>query len=154
MVAIKLLPEHIQIIYNHGESTYPEECCGIILGTMNDNEKTVVEVWQTENVWGKETAGDFLEVETVTDKRRRYAIAPLDMLKAQKAARESQLNIVGFFHSHPDYPAIPSECDRANAWQEYSYIIISVQQGKAGDIRSWYLDDSCQFQPEDMVTVG
>ena len=152
MIVIKLLPEHIRIIYNHAESTYPEECCGIILGTIDDTEKTVVEVWQTENAWGKETAGDFLEAETVTDKRRRYAIAPLDLLKAQKAAREYQLNIVGFFHSHTDHPAIPSEFDRTYAWQEYSYIIVSVAQGKAGDIRSWCLDDTHQFQAEEIIT--
>ncbi|MGB3206631.1 MAG: M67 family metallopeptidase [Crinalium sp.] len=151
-MAIKLLAEHLQTIITHAESTYPEECCGIILGTINDTEKTVVEVCPTENVWGKETAGDFLEVETVTDKRRRYAIAPVDLLKAQKAAREYQLNIVGFFHSHTDHPAIPSECDRTYAWQEYSYIIVSVEQGSSGDIRSWCLDDTHQFQAEEIIT--
>lgn len=153
MVAIKLLSEHIRVIYNHAESTYPEECCGIILGTMNDIEKTVVEVWQTENVWGKETAGDFLEAETITDKRRRYAIAPVDLLKAQKTARDLNLNIIGIFHSHTDHPAIPSEFDRTYAWQGYSYIIVSVQQGKSDQMQSWYLDDSSQFQPEEIVTV-
>ncbi len=115
MVVIKLLPEHIQIIYHHAESTYPEECCGIILGTRDDTGKTVVEILPTENVWGKETADDFLEAATITDTRRRYAIAPLDLLQAQKAARQKQLNILGFFHSHPDYPAIPSGCDRISS---------------------------------------
>jgi proteasome lid subunit RPN8/RPN11 len=151
-VAIQLLPEHLQSITTHAESTYPEECCGIMLGKINDTGKTVVEVWQTENAWSAETTNDYADAEVVMSKRRRFAITPLDMLKAQKAARESQLNIVGFFHSHPDYPAIPSECDRACAWQEYSYIIVSVEQGKAGDIRSWCLDDTHQFQSEEIIT--
>ncbi|AFZ14844.1 Mov34/MPN/PAD-1 family protein [Crinalium epipsammum PCC 9333] len=151
-MAIKLLPEHLQTIINHAESTYPEECCGIMLGKMDSTDKTVVEVWQTENAWSAETADDYVDAEVVTSKRRRFAIAPLDMLKAQKAARQSQLNIVGFFHSHPDYPAIPSEFDRTYAWQEYSYIIVSVVQGKAGDIRSWCLDDTHQFQAEEIIT--
>ncbi|HEY9691081.1 MAG TPA: M67 family metallopeptidase [Oculatellaceae cyanobacterium] len=151
-MAIQLLPEHLQSITTHAESTYPEECCGIMLGKINDTGKTVVEVWQTENAWSAETTNDYADAEVVMSKRRRFAITPLDMLKAQKAARESQLNIVGFFHSHPDYPAIPSECDRACAWQEYSYIIVSVEQGKAGDIRSWCLDDTHQFQSEEIIT--
>ena len=150
-MAIQLLPEHLQTITTHAESTYPEECCGIMLGKINDTGKTVVEVWQTENAWSAETADDYADAEVVTSKRRRFAIAPLDMLKAQKTAREYQLNIVGFFHSHPDYSAIPSECDRAYAWQEYSYIIVSVEQGKAGDIRSWRLDDTHQFQAEEII---
>ena len=150
-MAIKLLSKHLQTIIAHAESTYPEECCGIILGKMDNTGKTVVEVWQTENAWSAET-DDYADAEVVTSKRRRFAIAPLDLLKAQKAAREYQLNVVGFFHSHPDYPAIPSECDRAYAWQEYSYIIVSVEQGKASDISSWCLDDTHQFQPEEVIT--
>jgi proteasome lid subunit RPN8/RPN11 len=74
-------------------------------------------------------------------------------LRVQKQARDRELDIIGIYHSHPDHPAIPSEFDRAIAWHHYSYIIISVQQGIASDLRSWTLDPHHQFQPEDMITV-
>lgn len=123
-----------------------------MLGHMGDEGKTVVEVWATENAWSGE-ADDYPDGERVTSKRRRYAIAPIDLLKAQREARDRQLSVIGIYHSHPDYPAIPSQFDLECAWQQYSYIIVSVQQGKACDLDSWSLDDSHQFQPEEIVTV-
>ncbi len=145
---IKLTPQNLQTIYSHAETTYPEECCGIIFGDRGDDGKTVVEIMPTENAWSAEAALDFPSDEIIYGKKRRYAIAPQVMLQAQKAARTRSLDIIGIYHSHPDYPAIPSEIDRQCAWQEYSYIIVSVQNGKAGEINSWCLDDHHQFQPE------
>ncbi len=116
--------------------------------------KTVVEVMPTDNAWSAETATDFPgDVETNHDpslysKRRRYALAPSVMLQAQRKARDRHFNIIGIYHSHPDYPNIPSEFDRLYAWQEYSYVIISVENGRSADARSWSLDDNHQFQPE------
>ncbi|NJM73595.1 MAG: M67 family metallopeptidase [Scytonema sp. RU_4_4] len=145
---LKLLPQHLQTIYTHAETTYPEECCGIVLGYLTSEGKTVVEVMPTENAWNAETATGFPGSDTSLSKRRRYAIAPQVMLQAQREAREQNLNIVGIYHSHTDHPATPSEFDRQCAWQEYSYIIVSVQNGKASDIKSWCLDDNHQFQQE------
>ncbi|MFH7028283.1 MAG: Mov34/MPN/PAD-1 family protein [Heteroscytonema crispum UTEX LB 1556] len=144
---IELNIEQLQSIRTHAESTYPQECCGIILGNLGSLGKTVVEVIPTENAWNTE-ADNFSGDKTVDDQRRRYAIAPQVMLKVQTEARLSCLNIIGIYHSHPDHPAVPSECDREFAWQEYSYIIVSVPNGKAGDVKSWCLDDNHQFQPE------
>ena len=124
-----------------------------MFGHLADDGKILVEVWQTENVWNAEIADDYGDIEAVRAQKNRYAIAPLDMLKAQKSARDRQLNIIGIYHSHPDHPAIPSECDRAWAWMGYSYIIVSLKQGKACDFRSWSLDDDHQFQPEEIITV-
>lgn len=149
---LKLLSEHLQTICTHAERTYPEECCGLLLGQMTEG-KTVVEVWQTENAWSAETADEYPDSEMERSRRRRYAIAPLAMLKAQREARDRHLNIIGIYHSHPDHPAIPSECDRLAAWQQYSYVIVSVPQGKAGELRSWVLDDAHQFQSEKIITV-
>ncbi|MDJ0737274.1 MAG: M67 family metallopeptidase [Nostocaceae cyanobacterium] len=145
---IQLLSEHLQAIHNHAESTYPEECCGIIFGHLLGDDKTTVEVMPTENAWEPEAAIDFPGDVKEYSKRRRYAIAPLVMLQAQKQARERCLDIVGIYHSHPDYQAIPSEFDRMCAWQEYSYIIVSVENGEATQTNSWCLDDSHQFQAE------
>ena len=144
-MVLRLGNEHLWDIRAHAESTYPDECCGLLLGKIAQDSKTLVEVIATENVWSAETAENF--------QRSHYAIAPEIMLKAQKSARDRQLNIIGIYHSHPDHPAIPSECDRVYAWYEYSYIIVSVQQGKASDLKSWSLDNDHQFQPEEIITA-
>jgi len=139
---LKLSQEQIKIIRTHAASTYPEECCGIMLGYLANESKTVVEVIPTENAWSEDD-----------NKRRQYTIAPEIMLKVQKQARDRSLNIIGIYHSHPDYPAIPSESDRIQAWQEYSYIIVSVPNGKAAELKSWHLDDNHQFQEEKIEIV-
>jgi proteasome lid subunit RPN8/RPN11 len=145
---IKLSPENLQIIKNQSENSYPLECCGIMLGCRVEAEKNVVEVIPTENVWGSESSSDFGSHNSEHGQSRRYAIAPKAMLQAEKKAREMKLEIIGIYHSHPDYPAIPSEFDREFAWQEYSYVIISTLQGKADCINSWCLDNNRQFLQE------
>lgn len=154
---LKLHSHHLQAIQTHAESTYPEECCGLLLGQRNGDMKTLIEVLPTENSWDDEAADAFESIEGSAElessKRSRFSIAPEVMLKAQKDARDRKLDIIGIFHSHPDHPAVPSEFDRAIAWQQYSYIIVSVQQGKACDLKSWSLDDDHQFQPEETLTV-
>ena len=153
-MVLQLLPKHLQT-NTHAETTYPEECCGIILGNLTSEGKTVVEVMPTENAWNAETAAELPGDDTLDySKRQRYAIAPQVMLHAQKEARDRKLNIIGIYHSHTDHPAIPSEYDRQLAWQEYSYIIVSVQNGKASDMKSWTLDDSHQFQQEAIEKLG
>ncbi len=82
------------------------------------------------------------------DKTRRYWIDPRDLLTAQRYGRDRQLDMIGVYHSHPNHPAVPSECDRTFAWVDYSYIIVSVLQGSAQDLLCWSLDDQHQFQPE------
>jgi proteasome lid subunit RPN8/RPN11 len=147
---IKIDFEQIRAIFSHAESTYPEECCGVILGDISSECKTVVEIIPTENAWNSETANDFVDGDANHSKERRYTISSREMLHLQKSARERNLNIIGIFHSHPDYPAVPSEFDRNCAWQEYSYIIVSVEKGKAGDINSWVLDDNSVFRQEEL----
>ncbi|MBD2446472.1 M67 family metallopeptidase [Nostoc sp. FACHB-152] len=150
---MNLKPEHIQTIRSHAESTYPEECCGLILGYIDNQTKTVVEIIPTENAWSAESANFALD-DSKYSEARRYAIAPQVMLQVQKAARDKSLNIIGIYHSHPDNSAIPSECDRQYAWPEYSYIIVSVQNGKASELLSWSLDDNHQFQSESIDTIN
>lgn len=139
----------------HAESTYPEECCGLLLGQIQGDTKTLIEVLPTENSWGDEAVDNFQTIETSnkTSKRNRFSIAPKVMFEVQKSVRDRNLDIIGIFHSHPDNPAVPSEFDRAIAWQQYSYIIVSVQNGKACDLKSWVLDDDHTFQPENMITA-
>ena len=151
---IELVETHLQIIFNHAQSTYPEECCGVMLGNVSDKNKNIVEIIPTQNAWNQETAINFQENDLNHSKKRRYTIASQKMLEIQKSARDKNLNIVGIFHSHPDYPAIPSEFDRISAWEEYSYIIVSVQKGQAGEINSWILDENHQFQQEEIFVMG
>ncbi|TAF05515.1 MAG: M67 family peptidase [Nostocales cyanobacterium] len=149
---LKLKTNDLEIIKNHAEKTYPDECCGIILGYINSECKTAVEVIPTENVWNTEK-GNFTKNQEEHNTRRRYAIAPQVMFQTQKAARNRNLNIIGIFHSHPDYPAIPSEWDRLYAWPEYSYVIVSVENDKADELNSFCLDDDHQFQGEEIEVV-
>ena len=151
---IQLNKQNLQIIFSHAQSTYPEECCGVILGHLESDRKTVVEIIPTQNAWNRETASDFQDSDIESSRKRRYTIAPREMLQLQKSSRDKNLNIIGIFHSHPDYPATPSEFDRNCAWQEYSYIIVSVQKGRVGDMNSWMLDDNSQFQQEEVLVMG
>jgi proteasome lid subunit RPN8/RPN11 len=156
-VTIELSREHLQAICSHGESAYPQECCGLLLGLVRRDSKTVVDVLGTENAWDEEAMKAFQGIEPLAKlgetKRGNYGIAPTDILKAQKAARDRHLAIIGIYHSHPDCAAIPSEFDRQVAWQEYSYIIVSVCSGKAVDVTSWGLDDDREFQREEISLV-
>jgi proteasome lid subunit RPN8/RPN11 len=142
-MSIELSTAQLKIIYHHAETIYPEECCGILIGRISTpDRKIVVEVIPTINEW--EPSAD----EISRTKHSRYIIPSLAIFQAQKRARNLQLEIIGFFHSHPDHPDIPSECDRAQAWEIYSYPIVSVIQGKVQSIASWLLDDDRIFQSE------
>jgi proteasome lid subunit RPN8/RPN11 len=147
---------HLQVIYQHAETTYPEECCGILLGKIDKYTKTIIEVIPTINIWEAAESIDAPNPDdTVTrTKTSRYTIAPQDIFQAQKRGRDLEINIIGFFHSHPDYSAIPSTCDRDLAWNIYSYPIVSVVNGKVSDIKSWVLDSQGTFQLEEIQQVA
>jgi proteasome lid subunit RPN8/RPN11 len=159
MSIIQVSPQLLNQICTHAEQAYPNECCGILMGRLAAEErKILVEIIPTENAWNQETADNFELLETnhqrLTTTERRYTIAPEALLKAQKQGRERQLSIIGIYHSHPDNTAIPSEFDRVCAWLGYSYIIVSVQQKKAADIRSWCLDQQHQFISEEIISIS
>jgi proteasome lid subunit RPN8/RPN11 len=178
--------DHLQAIFAHAESTYPEECCGLLLGQVEPQASTgyrfecrrLVEVWATENAWNAEAEVEMRAMrgsslcgaiapetgvaetgvaETATSpltKTRRYWIDPKEILEAQRHARSKNLDIIGIYHSHTDHAAVPSECDRLCAWSHYSYLIVSVQQGRGQDVLSWKLDENRQFQSEEVWTVA
>lgn len=158
---LQFSPDRLQQILNHAEQTYPEECCGLLLGTWDRScpadPKRVIEVWAVPNAWNAEAAewmGSVMENATLgSGKRDRYWIDPKDLLAAQQYGRDHQLEVIGIYHSHPDHAAMPSECDRVLAWSEYSYIIVSVQQSKAIDWRCWNLDEEQQFRSSEIIIV-
>jgi proteasome lid subunit RPN8/RPN11 len=123
----------------HGEQTYPHECCGVLLGVIDGEVKDVRAVVLCGN-----TRTDSLH--------NRYHIDPRELLRIQRQARESELDIVGFYHSHPDHPARWSPTDLAEAhWIGCSYVITSVEQGRAAQTNSFELagdEENKQFQDE------
>ena len=151
-MTIVISPAQLQIIYYHAENNYPEECCGVLVGKIDLTNKIIIEVIPTTNTWVKpDLVTDLDPVDELTKtKHSRYTISPQDTFKAQKKSRDLNLEIIGFFHSHPDYPAIPSMCDRSQAWEIYSYPIVSVISGKVSDIKSWVLGGDGVFQAEEI----
>lgn len=148
-------PLQLQTLKDQGEQTYAQECCGLLIGYSSFEDgiwhRTVQTIKPTQNVWNEQT--DLPNAEGLST-TRRYSIVPEELLRAQKVARTQGCDIIGVYHSHPDHPAVPSECDRKWAWPQYSYIILSVQQGIACDVRSWILDEHGQFQPEPLIVAG
>lgn len=127
-------------IIAHVQDGYPEECCGVLLGTVREAVREVREVLLLENAR--------------TDERRtRFLITPRDYLRAEKAAREAGLELIGFYHSHPDQPARPSEYDREHALPWHSYLIVSVYDGEPRAMRSWILDEDRQKFSQEELTI-
>lgn len=126
----------------HGERTYPEECCGFLLGEMGPDGNRVVALQAVEN-------------RQEQNRERRYIITPADYNAADRAARTQRLDIVGIYHSHPDHPARPSATDLAEAtFPGYTYVIVSVQQGRAADLTAWSLaPDRSRFESEAITIV-
>jgi len=134
---IELRDSHLKEIREHGERDYPFECCGLLIGRFSDGKKTVAETYPISNAREEEA------------KRNRFLIRPEELLRGEKLARQKGLDVVGFYHSHPDDKARPSQYDLDHAWPTYSYIIASILQGQAVDVQSWELtDDRSSFQPE------
>jgi proteasome lid subunit RPN8/RPN11 len=129
-----------QEIRDHGAKDYPHECCGAMLGTDVDAR-------------GREVRALFPLINRREDSpRNRFSITPEDFRAAERAAAERGLDLLGWYHSHPDHPARPSEFDREHAWPWYSYVIVSVEAGVPKDLTSWLLDDDrSQFQAEVIV---
>jgi proteasome lid subunit RPN8/RPN11 len=128
-------------VNRHGEADYPHEACGLLLGALDDDgAKRVDEAVALANA-REESA-----------RHHRFVIRPEDLLREEKRAREQGKDIVGIYHSHPDHPDEPSRYDLENAWPVYSYVIVSVREGRAASLRSWELGaDRSRFEPEPIV---
>ncbi|HEY0319957.1 MAG TPA: M67 family metallopeptidase [Pyrinomonadaceae bacterium] len=134
---IYLRAEHLAEMRAHGERDYPHECCGLLIGSFKEDYKEVSEVYPISNAREEEA------------KRNRFLIRPEELMRGERYARERSLDVVGFYHSHPDHPAAPSAYDLEHAWPSYSYIIVSVREGIAGNLFSWeMLTDRSSFAEE------
>jgi proteasome lid subunit RPN8/RPN11 len=129
-------------ISDHLQAAYPSEGAGILLGAANGDGKSVKAIKPFVN---KFESGE---------QYHRYLITAQDMLDGETEAERLGLDVVGVFHSHPDHPAQASEYDREYALPWYSYLIVSVQKGRAADARSWVLsDDRTKFNEERIETA-
>lgn len=121
-MALRMGPGQMDAVLRHGERTYPNECCGLLLGHAAANEeapRVVIEAYAMRNA-------------NEASPRNRFDFDPKEHLAAQRQARERGLEIVGFYHSHPDHPARPSQYDLDHAaWPGYSYLIVSILAGRA-----------------------
>ena len=114
----------------HGQQTYPHECCGALVG-RNDGVTAIVALPNT----------------TEEGPRRRFLVRPSDYREAERRATERGGELLGFYHSHPDHPARPSQYDLDHAWPTFAYIIVAVASGTATDMTVWYLkDDRSTFE--------
>ncbi len=127
-------------ILAQAERDYPYETCGLLLGKIQRDVRVVFGSYETPNA-NKERKND------------RYEIDPKDYMKAEDKAREFGLEIVGVYHSHPDHPDRPSQFDEERAFEGFSYIIVSVQKGRAVSYRSWELVDG-KFREEEVEVFG
>lgn len=140
---VYLTEEHIREIEAHGERTFPHECGGMIIGRFeNAGKKSVVELLPMENAMD------------AAEQHNRVLILPKDVLRAERYARSQKLDVIGYYHSHPDHPAVPSQFDLDHALPVWTYIIVSVAGGKAVDIRAWEMEnDRSKFNEEEIFTV-
>ncbi|WP_107666316.1 M67 family metallopeptidase [Cyanothece sp. BG0011] len=155
---IYLSHQQLQQIQRHAEMTYPEECCGLLLGTLEQNHKRVIEVRETENSWTSEISDNLPHIpsskQQPLSKKNRFMIDPYTLLQVQKEVRDRNLKMIGIYHSHPDHFPIPSAFDREIAWPNYSYLIASLQNGKFTDLKSWKLGDNQYFEEEIIKIVA
>jgi len=133
----------------HGAETYPHECCGALLG----RDAGVIEGSDPAK-YPVAPEREILALYPLVNRRddsprSRFSVTSEDVMAAERAARVSGMDVVGWYHSHPDHPARPSQFDRDHAWPWYSYIIVSVQNGAPQEMTSWRLnDDRQEFSPE------
>ena len=126
-------------ISKHGEATFPNECCGFLYGNEDGDRLINLSIPISNSKEG--------------DQRRRFEISPFDYMKAEQFAIENNTQLLGIYHSHPNHPAIASEHDLAKAMPFFSYVIISVMEGKYAEVKSWKLYDEKRAFHEEIVKI-
>lgn len=139
---IRLSPSAEAAIREHGRSAYPEECCGALFGVSGDREARVTEAEPVENAQNDE-------------RQRRFRIEPQEYRRLEALARERGRDLLGFYHSHPDHPAAPSDYDREHALPFFHYVVLAVAAGEPSDMGSFVLTgDRRAFAREKILREG
>jgi proteasome lid subunit RPN8/RPN11 len=134
----------IREMHSHASSTYPEECCGLLVGRFEQGSslKIVTNCKRMNNVFEKK------------ERHHRYTINPREFMNVENEAESNGEEIVGVYHSHPNAPARPSEFDKTYAWPSFTYLVIEVRGSRPMETRSWLLrEDRSGFVEEELVTV-
>jgi len=121
---IRIEPEAWAAMVSHARQVYPNECCGAMIGSIDDGAKTVCVAMPLENAFEGAQAA-------------RYELRPQDLLAADKAARARSLDLIGIYHSHPDCDAYFSRTDLQNSCPWYSFVVLSIQKGEFHHANSW-----------------
>jgi proteasome lid subunit RPN8/RPN11 len=147
---VKIGKKALEAIRAHGADGYPEEICGVMVGPPGD--RMVTEAKRAKNIVGqRDSQWPELGEER---KRDRYTIDPRDHIRIQREADAAGLDIIGYYHSHPDHPAHASRTDAEKAWAGYVYLIVAVHQGEAVDQNAFVAEqDGGPFQPEPLEVV-
>ena len=139
---LRLTAAHDAQIRREGAAAYPNECCGIIYGVERGGERVVTRLEPVANVFDEQ------------ERYHRFSISPEQLMNAERVAGDRKELVLGFYHSHPDHPARPSEYDRTHAWPFYSYVIVAVVKREPGDMTSWQLNEQTElFEPQG-ITVS
>jgi len=134
---VDVSPHALEAIHQHALETYPHECCGALLGDAD--AARIVSALPLPNT-------------TEEGPRRRFLIRPADYRAAEQQAGGAGLSLIGFYHSHPDHPARPSQHDLDHAWPNFHYVIASVLDRRVDDVRTWHLrDDRSAFDERRLV---
>lgn len=135
---VTLESRHRDELLEHARRAAPEECCGLLLGSHTGERIVICEIHPTTNVW----AGD---------RGHRYEIDPRAHLNLQRDARARGVEIVGYYHSHPDAPPVPSAFDTGRAWEQVLYLIVSPAASEQPPIRAWVFDENAAEWSEAMI---
>lgn len=137
MTQLSIKRQDLDAIVQHAQETYPNECCGLLTGAIGA-QREVRGVHRGRNI--------------AADPRDRYELDPYDHFQIRKFCYQQNQEVIGFYHSHPDYPAQPSQMDADRAWSDYSYLIVSVVQGAVYKVTSWIFNgDLRKFEEESII---
>ena len=141
MLHLELESRHDQAVRQQGQDAFPNECCGFLLGRDRNGVRRIVSVVPAINDRSPQ------------QQYNRFSITPEAYMEADKAARQQELELLGFYHSHPNAPARPSQYDLDHAWPVYSYLIVSVRDGNAREMTSWVLRDDRSTFDQQSITI-
>lgn len=145
-MSLVLTARQVQQIEREGSAAFPNECCGAMLGRDEADGPDVRRI-----VHRLEPLKNSFEAD---EQYHRFSLDGHELMRLEKRSADEGLAVLGFYHSHPDHPARPSETDRQNAWPFYSYVIVAIHNKLPVDLTSWQLDESTeQFKPEEIVRI-
>lgn len=169
MSRLLISSRHLTVVEMHARAAYPEECCGVLIGRFLDDERLEAQVDRvlaarngyqeavdTAGFGTTDSAGGGASSRSAAETaKNRYLIPPQTVISAHQHARQQGMEVIGYYHSHPNHPARPSEQDLEHAWAGLSYLIVSVTDGRLDATRSWRLSqERDRFEEQRLEAAG